>query len=77
MAEIKIRDYGLFQDVVKAMTKLTNAAKFQIGPNGLEVYGKNAYARGEFTTNSVYSDEPLEFCLDDVPLLLKILTTVG
>lgn len=75
--EIKIRDYSLFHDVVKAMTKLTNAAKFQIGPDGLEVYGKNVFARGEFTTNSVYSDEPVEFCLDDVSLLLKILTSVG
>ena len=78
MVEIKVRDYGLFVDCVRAMTKLNTAAKFTIDGTGLVVYGRSANAaRGEFTTNSVVADEKVEFCLNDVPMFLKILDTVA
>lgn len=74
---IKIRDYDLFLNSVKALEKMTNAAKFSLNETGLTVYGKNAFARGEFTTNSVYADGSVDFCLDDIGMFLKVLATVG
>lgn len=76
MTTIKIRDYDLFLNSMKALGKLTNAAKFSLTDLGLTVYAKNSFARGEFTTNSVYADENVDFCLTDIGMFLKVLATV-
>lgn len=62
---------------MKAIGKLTNAAKFSLSEVGLTVYTKNAFSRGEFTTNSVYTDNSVDFCLADIATFLKVLTTIN
>lgn len=77
MTEIRIKDYDLFHESIKAICKMVEGAKFTIGENGMEVYGRSANAaRGEFTTNAVVADETITFCLGDVPMFLKVLATV-
>ena len=76
MTTIKIRDYDLFLNSMKALSKLTNAAKFSLTDVGLTVYAKNTFARGEFSTNSIYADENVDFCLTDIGMFLKVLATV-
>lgn len=76
MTTIKIRDYDLFLNSMKALGKLTNSAKFSLTDLGLTVYAKNSFARGEFTTNAIYGDENVDFCLTDIGMFLKVLATV-
>ena len=66
---------SLFNSAIKSFNKLANEAKFQINGDGLTIYGKNAFARGEFFTDSVYSKAELEFCLNDLAIFIKILDT--
>lgn len=76
MSKIKIRDYDLFFNSMKALGKFTNSAKFSLNDIGLTVYAKNPVARGEFTTNAIYADEEVDFCLTDISMFLKVLSTV-
>lgn len=72
---IKIRDLKLFSNSLKSFNKLANEAKFQVNSEGLTIYGKNSFARGEFFTDSVYSDADIEFCLNDISMFIKIIGT--
>lgn len=75
---IKINDFKLFIQSVKALHKLTTSAKFTINSEGLTVYGKNAFARGEMTTDAVVAEkDPVEFCILDLAMFIKILTTAS
>ena len=74
--KIKINDFDLFLQSLKALNKLTVSAKFTINSEGYTVYGKNAFARGEMTSNSVVAEkDPVEFCVLDLAMLIKVLTT--
>ena len=73
---IKVNDFSTFLQSVKALNKLTVSAKFTINSEGMTVYGKNAFARGELTSNSVIAEkDPIEFCILDLAMFIKVLTT--
>lgn len=75
--EIKIRDFSLFTDTLKAAAKLVDSAKLQFSPDGLEIYGAHDIAaRCELTTNAVHSDEAFDFCIDSLQTLNRVLATV-
>lgn len=76
MENIKILDYELFYDVVKALSKVSNGAKFSLNECGLTVYAKNDYSKTELTSNSISTNNPIEFCIGDLTMFLKILTTI-
>lgn len=74
---IKINDFGLFLEAMKSSAKLVEAAKLIFSPTGLEIYGAHGIAaRCEITTNSVESDEPFDFCIDNISMLNRVLATV-
>ena len=74
---IKINDFELFLKAIKSLNKLTPSAKFTVNNEGLTIYGKNAFARGELTTNSISTEkQQIEFCILDLSLFIKILNTV-
>lgn len=74
---IKILDFGLFFESMKAIAKLVDAAKLQLSPNGLTIYGvRGNLARCEMTTNSIYSDEEFSFCIDELSTFNRVLSTV-
>ena len=76
MSQLKVNDFKLFFDSLKAFSKLANSAKLCFNETGMTIYGKNAFARGEMTTNAVTSDEPVEACIFDLSMLTKSLATV-
>lgn len=73
---IQIRDFELFYEIVKSLTKMADGIKFMFDENGLVVYAKNDYSKCNLTSNSAYSRNPVEFCIPELPMLLRILTTV-
>lgn len=74
--KIKINDFSLFLQSMKALNKLANSAKMMFNSEGLTVYGKNSFARGELTTNSVVSENvPIDFCILDLSMFIKVLST--
>jgi len=76
-SKIDIVDFDLFFDTMKAAAKMVKAAKMIFSPNGLEIYGAcEMIARCELTTNAVKSDDSFDFCIDDISMLNKVLTTV-
>lgn len=75
--KIKITDFKLFLDSLKAFAKMSPSAKFSINSTGLSIYGKNPFARGELTTDAISADDYVEFCIMDLSAFLKILTTAN
>lgn len=73
---IKINDFSLFYEIVKSLSKMADGAKFVINDCGLTVYEKNDYSKCELTSNSVVTEEEISFCVGDLNMFLKILTTV-
>jgi len=74
--KIKINDFDLFLQSLKALNKLATSAKLTINSEGLTVYGKNAFSRGEMTTDAVVAEkDPIEFCVLDLAMFIKVLTT--
>lgn len=74
--KIKVNDFNLFLQSVKALNKLTTSAKFTINSEGFTVYGKNAFARGELSSNSLIAEkDPIEFCVLDLSMFIKVLNT--
>ena len=73
---LHVNDFKLFFDSLKAFQKLANSAKLSFDQTGMTIYGKNSFARGEMTTNSVTSDEPIDVCIFDLSMLTKTLATV-
>lgn len=73
---IQINDFSLFQETMKSLGKIAECAKIQINQNGLSVFGKNAYARCEVFSDSVTTAKDVSFCLMDLNMVNKILSTV-
>lgn len=73
---IVIKDFELFYDIVKSLTKMADGIKFMFDENGLIVYAKNEYSKCNLTSNVASSANPIDFCIAELGLLLKILTTV-
>ena len=44
--------------------------------NGLVVYAKNDYSKCNLSSNCVYSNTSVEFCIADLSTMVKIFTTV-
>lgn len=75
--QIKINDFDLFAEVVKSAAKIVDSAKFSIRQTGLEIYGaRHKIARCELTSNAVVSDVPVEFSIEKLGMLLRILQSV-
>ena len=71
--QLKIRDFPLFLDTLEAVAKITQAVKLTFDGDGLKVYCKNIFARGEFISTSVYSDSECSFCTNELSLLIRVL----
>jgi len=73
---IQIRDFELFYEIVKSISKMADGVKLTIDENGLVVYSKNDFSKCNLTSNSIYSNSRLEFCISELPTFLRVLTTV-
>lgn len=74
---LKINDFNLFLDAMKATSKIIESAKFIINENGMAIYSsRNNIARCEISTNAIYSDEPLSFSILDLHMFVKVLQTI-
>lgn len=73
---INISDFELFYEIVKSLTKMADGVKFIFDQNGLVVNAKNEYSKCNLTSNSASSSEPVEFCIGELQMFLKILSTV-
>lgn len=75
--QILIKDFNLFIEVIKSAQKIVNSAKIILNENGLQIYGvHNKVARCELTTNSVYSNQNIDFCILDMSIFAKVLATI-
>lgn len=75
--QIEIKDFDLFCEAVKTTSKVIDSAKFVISEAGLEIYGARARtARCEITTNTVISQTPVSFSIENLATFIKILSTV-
>lgn len=76
--KIKVNDLNLLVSSLKSLGKVVESAKISINSEGLTVYGKNAFARGEMTSNSVIAEkDPVEFCIMDLQMFIKVLSTAA
>ena len=73
---IHIRDFELLYDIVKAISRMADGVKFTIDENGLVIYAKNDYSKCNLTSNAVYSANKVEFCIGELAMFLRVLTTV-
>jgi len=74
--KININDFNLFYDIVKSLKKMSNGIKFTVNDCGVTVYAKNDYSKCELTSNSITSSNELSFCIGDLDVFLKLLTTL-
>lgn len=75
--ELSVRDFSLLCEVIKSTAKIVESAKISVDENGLAIYGARARtARCEITSNSVFSDKQVSFCVLDLKMLDRVLTTV-
>lgn len=72
---LKIADFDVFYESLKAVGKLTNAVKLSFSKSGLTIYARNQFARLELVTDSVTSEDDISLCLPDLSMLLKIFGT--
>lgn len=74
---IHINDFSLFFDSLKSLAKLVDSAKLIFSPTGLEIYGaRDVTARCEYSTNSVYSDDNFDICIDNIGMFNRVLSTI-
>lgn len=74
---IEIRDFGLFFETMRSAAKLVESAKLKFSPIGLEIYGaRDVAARVELVTNAVVSNDTFDFCIDNISMLNRVLSTV-
>jgi len=78
MSKLLIQDIIVFQDFVASIFKLIPACKFEINKDGCNVNGINdsRTVRAFFKTNSIISNEPVSFCIDDISKLNTCLNTL-
>jgi len=74
--QINLNDFNLFYDTVKTLSKMSNGIKFSVNNCGLTVYAKNDHSKCELTSNAITTDSEISFCIGDIGMMLKILTTV-
>lgn len=74
--KLEVRDFELFFDIVKSLGKMAEGVKFMFDENGMIVYAKNDFSKCNLSSNAVSSKTPIEFCVAELGMLLKILTTV-
>jgi hypothetical protein len=75
--KIHINDFSLFFESLKSLSKIVKSAKFIFSDSGLEIYGaRDMMARCEYTSNSVYAESAFDFCIDDISMLIRVLSTV-
>jgi hypothetical protein len=75
--QIFINDFDLFCGIMRSAVKIVSSAKFIINQNGLSIYGaRSTIARCELTTNSIYSNELIEFSILDLNMFVKILNSI-
>lgn len=75
--QIKISDFSLFAEIIDSVSKMSDGVKFAINDCGLTIYAKNDYSKCEITSNSVFSDSTIEFCIGDLNMFGKILNTLS
>lgn len=73
---IEVKDFELFYEIVKSLSRMAEGVKFIVDENGFVVYAKNDFSKCNLTSNAISCKEPLEFCIAELGMLLKILTTV-
>lgn len=73
---IDIKDFELFYEIVKSLTRMADGVKFMFDSNGLVVYAKNDYSKCNLKSNAASSKNPVEFCIAELATFLRILTTV-
>lgn len=72
-----INDFGLFCELVKSVAKIIESAKFQINESGIEIYGVRApLARCEIASNSVVSQSPIEFSVENLNMFVRTILSV-
>lgn len=73
---LEISDFKLFCEALKAVNKLSDAAKLTFNESGMTVYSKkNQYARFELATNAVTSKTEVSVCIPDLAALNRLLAT--
>lgn len=73
---IKIADFLIVCDIIKSLNRMSDGVKFSINDCGLTVCAKNDFSKCELTSNALVSDVPIDFCVGDLSMLTKILTTI-
>jgi len=73
---LDISDFKLFCEALKAVNKLSEAAKLTFNEAGMTVYSKkNQYARLELSTNAVTAKNEISVCIPDLAALIRLLGT--
>jgi len=73
---LDIADFTLFCETLKAVNKISDAAKLTFNEAGMTVYSKkNQYARLEVVTNAVSSKTEVSVCIPDLGALIRLLGT--
>ena len=70
---LNITDFGMFVEAMKALTGAVDGIKVSVGADQALVLAKNPVSRIKMTTNSITSDEPVEFCIGDLSGFVKVL----
>lgn len=75
--QIVVNDFNLFIEVLKSAVKIVDSAKLIVGPTGLEIYGaRDKIARCELVSNCISCEESISFCLENLSMFNKIVSTV-
>jgi len=73
---LEIADFKLFCETLKAVNKLSDAAKLTFNEAGMTIYSKkNQYARLEVSTNAVISKIEVSVCIPELGSLIRLLGT--
>lgn len=72
-----VNDFKLFLDTLKSFSKLANSCKINFNSTGFNIYGKNIFARGELFSNTVCANNPVDVCISDLSMLIKLLNTAN
>jgi hypothetical protein len=71
--KLKIENFDIFVDSMKALTTAVEGIKVSVDKTQAKVLSKNPVARLKMITNSLTSDEPVDFCIADLPSFVKVL----
>jgi hypothetical protein len=74
--EIKIRDFQMFYDILRSVTRMADGIKMIFDENGMEINAKNEYSKCNISTNSVCGDGSFSVCVQDLSVLVKIVQTL-